>query len=395
MKTFPIGDMQPPGNLFFGAMPTIGAYASMPAVLDVLNTQKANYPILASNSALATIRARIYNVGEDVTAAYGMATAKFGRLQAIAGLRFEQTENSYNWLSGTPHQFGSKTYDNYFPDLLFNYRFNRNQVLRASWTHTLSRPDYNQLVPYTLTQDPAPSIDTTPGTLTQVYRGNPNLRAARSSNYDLSYEWYFNPAGVASVGLFHKDISSFIYRRTDLSTIAGTLTAVHQFQNGGTVKENGIELSWSQALTFLPGALNGLGFVANTAVVEGKSSYYVLNTGNSYSLVTENFVPDQPRTTRNLQLYWEKYGFTARIAFNYVSANINATDGHTQNVTVAPARRVDATIKYRLTKNFIVYLQGKNLRRQMQQWYDFGNPNLTEEIDYLGRSFVGGVKYHF
>jgi TonB-dependent receptor len=395
MKTFPLSDLQPGGNLLFGSVPTLGAFASQPAVFNSLITNPANY-VISTNTALNTLLSRIYDVSEDVTAGYGMATAKFGKLETIAGLRMEQTKNDFNWLGGSPHVRGSTTYDNLFPDVLLNYRFTKNHILRAAWTRSIARPDYNELVPYTLLNDPAPSIDTTPGTLPQLYKGNSDLRAAKSTNYDLSFEWYYQPAGLASIGVFHKDITGFIYRSTTIQTLNGTPTAVHQFQNGATAKETGLELSWQQTLTFLPGALSGLGFSANTTVIDGKSSAYLLNaTTNTQVLTSDKFIPGQPKAIQNFQVYWEKYGITARVAFNYVSANINATDGHVPNATVAPARQLDATLKYRLTKNLVVYLQGKNLRRQMQHWYDNGNPNLNEETDYLGRSFVGGVKFHF
>ncbi|MCX6950881.1 MAG: TonB-dependent receptor, partial [Verrucomicrobia bacterium] len=395
MKTFPLGDLQPGGNLLFGSVPTLGAFASQPAVFSSLDNNPSAY-VPSTSTALNTLLSRIYNVSEDVGAGYGMATAKFGKLEAIAGVRVEQTKNGYNWLGGTPHVTGSTTYDNVFPDLLLNYRFSRNQVLRAAWTHSIARPDYNELVPYTLANDPAPSIDTTPAGLTQIYKGNPDLRAAKSSNLDLSFEWYYQPAGLVSVGVFHKDISGFIYRATTIQTVAGTTTAVHQFQNGATAEQTGLEFSWSQTLSRLPGPLSGLGFGANTTVIDGKSSSYLLNAAtNTQVLVKDNFIPGQPKAIQNFQVYWEKYGITARVAFNYVSANINSTDGRVPNTTVAPARTLDATLKYRLTKNLVVYLQGKNLRRQMQHWYDNGNPNLNEEVDYLGRSFVGGVRFHF
>ncbi len=398
MKTFALSDQQPGGNLLFGTVPTLGTYASLSAVLDTLSSNPANYAFTSAsaNTAVSTILARIYDVSEDVGAAYGMATANFGKLEAIAGLRLENTSDNYNWMGGNPHILGSTSYTNYLPDLLFNYRFTKNRILRASWTHTIARPDYNELLPYTTTSDPAPSIDTTPGTLTSIYKGNPNLRAAKSSNFDLSLEWYYQPTGLASIGLFHKDISSFIYRSTVLQTVNGTTNAIHQFQNGATATENGIELSWTQSLSRLPGPLSGLGFSANTSIILGKSSIYMLDTASSAQvLVSSDYMPYQPKSIQNFQIYWEKYGFTARVGFNYVSSYINPTDGHTPNVTVAASRRLDATLQYRLTKNLIIFIQGKNLRRQMQHWYDYGDPNLSEETDYLGPSYIGGVKYHF
>ena len=47
------------------------------------------------------------------------------------------------------------------------------------------------------------------GTVTQ---NDPGLKPQYAENFDLSLEYYFEPAGVLSVGWFHKDITDFISR---------------------------------------------------------------------------------------------------------------------------------------------------------------------------------------
>ncbi len=44
-----------------------------------------------------------------------------------------------------------------------------------------------------------------------VSSSNPGLRPQTANNFDFSAEYYFEPAGVVSVGVFLKEIKQFIY----------------------------------------------------------------------------------------------------------------------------------------------------------------------------------------
>ena len=46
--------------------------------------------------------------------------------------------------------------------------------------------------------------------------GNPNLDPIKSTNYDLSFEWYFAPESALVLGGFYKDVSTFIANQFDL-----------------------------------------------------------------------------------------------------------------------------------------------------------------------------------
>src|SRR3546814_2086084 len=89
--------------------------------------------------------------------------------------------------------------------------------LRASYSHTITRPDYASM-------QGGRTLDTLfrvgGGTGAQ---GNPGLIPYKSKNIDLSAEWYYAPSIYVSVDWFHKDVSTFL-SSTSLDSTAFGLT---------------------------------------------------------------------------------------------------------------------------------------------------------------------------
>src|SRR5690606_20733328 len=181
-------------------------------VIGYFNNNRSNFTLTPGDESTIVAISR-YTATEDIYSLYGMGTAQFGKLQAIGGLRFEKTEVNYTYRpTAASTKDGASSYDNLCPAVMLNYRFTRDLVLRAAWTNTLTRPDYGDMIPYESSLDPEGVADLEPGALISVFRGNPNLKAQKSMNWDLSLEWYYQPTGMVSATLFRKDISDFIYK---------------------------------------------------------------------------------------------------------------------------------------------------------------------------------------
>ena len=76
-----------------------------------------------------------------------------------------------------------------------------NFVVRLAAARVMARPQLGNL-------SPGGSINTT-GQLS-ITTGNPLLDPFRATTLDASFEWYFAPESLISVGLFYKDIGTFI-----------------------------------------------------------------------------------------------------------------------------------------------------------------------------------------
>ena len=181
----------------------------------------------------------------------------------------------------------------------------------------------------------------------------------------------------------------------DDTTIGVQDYLITQFRNGATQDITGLEISWQQSFAKLPAPFDGFGLNANVTFVDGKSTFFVLDpvTGQQ-TTSTEDLLPGQAKKVYNAQLYWEKYGFTARVAVNYTDEFVREAGGLVANVVNYPATRWDATMSYRLTKHFTIYVEGKNLSEEVKSWYA-GKPSKPEEWEFNGWSGVAGVKWRF
>lgn len=384
-----------PRNLFEGKIPTLGFFPSIDDVFGPITANPGSY-VLSPNDESTVVSISRYSATEDISALYGMGTAQFGKLQTVAGIRYEKTKVDYTYRpSGVSTAKGGSSYDNLFPSLLLNYRFDKNLVLRAAFTNTLSRPDYGDMIPYESSLDPEAVANLDSGALSRVFRGNPNLKAQKSANYDLSLEWYFQPTGMLSVAVFQKDIKDFIYKGVMTESRPPILVAVYQNLNGGSQDIKGTELTWMQSLAKLPAPFDGFGFSLNATFIEGESEFPTLNvTTGVRGTRTENFVPSQPKRVYNAQVYWEKYGFTARVAMNYIDEFVREVGGLAGQVTNNDATRWDAQLSYQINRNLTVFIEGKNLSEEMKRWYN-NTPNRPEELEYSGWNGAGGIRYRF
>lgn len=384
-----------PRNVFEGRKPTFGPYPSLAEVFNYY-TQNPGSFVVSSGEESTFVAISRYDASEDIYSAYGMGTAQFGRLQVVGGLRYEATKIDYTYRpSPAERATGGSSYDNLFPSVLLNYRFTPNLVLRGAWTNTLSRPDYGDLIPYESSLDPEGVQDLAPGSLVQVFQGNPNLKAQTSMNFDASLEWYFQPTGMLSISVFQKNIDDFIYKGVTRENRPPIEVALYQNKNGGTQELRGTELSWVQALSMLPSPFDGFGFSVNATFVHGESEFPTLNvTTGATGTRTQDFVPQQPKRVYNAQVYWEKYDFTARVAMNYIDEFVREVGGLTGSVTNNDATRWDAQVSYRVNENFTLFVEGKNLSEETKRWYN-DTPDRPEELEFTGWNAAAGVKFRF
>jgi len=155
-----------------------------------------------------------YDLTETVLAGYAMLKINVGSyLTLIPGFRYEHSDNLYHGLyadlNGDWGESGSireveapVNYGVLLPHLHLKVKPWSWFDVRASYSTTLARPDYDYLVPATLVNRN--------GDLT-VNQGNPNLKASVSTNYDLYATAFSSDFGLLSVGVFYKDIQDAFY----------------------------------------------------------------------------------------------------------------------------------------------------------------------------------------
>ncbi|PCG10987.1 TonB-dependent receptor [Sphingomonas ginsenosidimutans] len=230
-------------------------------------------------------------------------------------------------------------------------------------------------------------------------RGNPNLNPWRSTNAEASLEYYTGRSSLVAIGAFYLAVDSFITNSTELRNdipdndgvirrpvVTNTLAQ----GEGGTLK--GIEASARQSLRDygVNGFLGGFGVDAN----------YTLSLGDAGGVdLAGNKMPFQDNSKHqvNAALWYEQYGFQARVAYNYrskrlVSSNYGGISGLAQYQQ--PTNYLDASLSYDVTPNFTIYGQASNLTAETERYYLTWPDQVFNENIYE-RRFIAGVRAKF
>lgn len=119
-----------------------------------------------------------YRNTNKIGSLYGSYTLKMGPLGVKAGLRYEHTAQNVDYRKGNGEDF-SLNYDNLVPSATLSMNLGMTQSLGLGYNMRITRPGISMLNPYVNTQDP-----------TNLTFGNPNLRAEKSNNLQLTYSLF-------------------------------------------------------------------------------------------------------------------------------------------------------------------------------------------------------------
>jgi iron complex outermembrane recepter protein len=325
---------------------------------------------------------------EDVLAAYVQGRMRIGKLGILGGVRMEETDvEATGSLSDAQRPTvtqitRSSSYRDYFPSLHGSYDFRPNLVGRASFSTGFSRPGLNSLYPVTTV------VYDSGGSDGRVTQNDPGLKPQQSKNYDLSLEWYYEPAGLLSVGYFRKDLTDFIaqdIREIGTGPNNGFDGLYGGFEhvtttNGGKAKVEGFEVNFMQQLVMLPAPFNGLRVFANLTD---------LKTSGQYASGAAELAKFVPRTTNvGLSYQWRALGF--RVAQRYTSAFLNSYNANPhQRSRFRPDEKLDVSVTYQLRRQITLYVDVLNV---FNKWSDEYGGNDSSRVTF---SNVYGTKINF
>jgi iron complex outermembrane receptor protein len=380
----------------FNFAPFDGRYARRPflSVDRIVEHKKDNPNLWTENLALKTqnMLTGRQDLSERVSSAYVQGSSRIAKLHLLGGVRVERTdvkgEGSLQqvtpeerarraaWVGAvTPDEavrrvqaeFGQRRtaesdYVDVLPGIHFNYHFNRHAIARASFTTGLARPDPGNLMPLDLVNDEAQT----------VRFNNTELSPQRGQNFDLSLEYYFEPAGLISVGAFYKEIDQFIYNATGQVIGSGqdngfngqyvgyTLTSQ---RNGGFAKVKGLEASYQQQFNFLPGWLKGFGAFANYTKLETEGDYGVIGDVRSSASIP-GFVPE----AANAGISYIKGKISLRLHYGYNSERLIAFNANPDlRRWELESHRLDLKAKYFWRRALSFYADVYNLTKNNQR----------------------------
>ena len=337
-----------------------------------------------------------FSASEEVLAGYGMANFEFNGVTVIAGLRVEQTNADYEaydlrtGVTGTPPlRQGGTDYTNVLPSIHLRAEPMENLVVRAAWSNTIGRPNYTDIVPRRQIDSTQVAAGVFRGAGTE---GNPALAPFESMNLDVSVEYYLTPAGILSFGAFYKDIDNPIYNRTvDQTnvTLDGQffdLLSITRPTNADNGKIKGVEINYQQQFTFLPSPFDGLGFSANGTLVDSEVQIF----GRTDKIPFFR----QSDTLGNVAIFYEKYGFSARLALAHRSDYIDALNLPGLDLHVAERNQLDFKASYEIRDGLEVFASVLNINDVPLQTY-LGDESRVSSREIYGVSAAAGLNFRF
>jgi TonB-dependent receptor len=228
-------------------------------------------------------------------------------------------------------------YDFWLPSVNVKLDLGNGLQFRGAYFKGVAPPDfgvtrnYNRIDGINVATNP--TNPTAPFLTGGVTAGNPYLLPTTSDNYDLTAEYYFGQGGQLTASLFYKELRNVVTNDTFSARIpVGSATAFitgYQPVNSPDVgKVKGVELSYQQNYTFLPGLLSGLGLQANYTYVDSKGvKQSVLSStdpnvaaGNVSNIDGSSFpLQGLSKHQFNIVPYYEKGPFSLRLAYTWRS----------------------------------------------------------------------------
>lgn len=331
-----------------------------------------------------------YTAQEDILAGYGQARFDIGATNVLVGLRVEKTDFEGSAtsvaLSGAQSLVKvDRDQTDFFPNLTLRHSFSDQLVGRFALTRAISRPDYTDIVPRVL--------ETTDSGRTTVTRGNPDLRPTLSNNFDAGLEYYLRPLGVISANAFYKDLSNYRFTLvTDGVPYVTPTTTVAQVTEARNARDGhiaGIEFNWQQTFDFLPGWASGFGVFANYTLTDAE-----IKTSRAFAGRDTFNLPGQSDETYNAALFYEQYGFSARVSYTHRGDFLEAIDATNpgKDLYVEGRGQLDFTASYDFGNGVEVFGEAKNLTDSAGVRY-YGVKERTYEYEKFGYNIFLGVRF--
>jgi TonB-dependent receptor len=291
-----------------------------------------------------------------------------------------------------------RAYNDFLPSANVVLEFTPTLLGRLSAAQVMSRPELGNLTP-------------TSGITATTRTGNVNnpfLDPIRATTFDAALEWYFKPGSLLSVGVFHKDIKTYIQRVTEIipyrqiglpdALLDGTNTSptelftVGRFVNTKGGPLTGVELNAQVQLDFLPGIWSNLGVLANYTQIKSEIEYFLSPTTS-----TKDDLLGLSKNSASGTLYYEDDKWSLRTTASYRSdfiLGIPASAGSDIRGNDATLY-VDASAQYNLTDKVKLIVELQNITDEQNRLFIDATRNDTLFETRVGRTITFGATARF
>ncbi len=351
--------------------------------------------------------------------------------------------NEFNVVFGDPDFTELKgDYDYWLPNFDFNVEVVENFILRASYSHTIGRPSWDNIQGgQTLNQ--LVRIDGGNGN-----SGDPGLLPLESKNIDFSAEWYFSEGSYLSAGYFHKTVDNYVgttqitetpfnlphpgqgewYNEAVAATGSTDPQAIRQWifdtygddpavnitgvgsngfttgtidgrpgsdpastfdilipANQDTAKIDGWELAYQQIF-----GDSGFGAILNYTIVNSDQNYDNLALNNQFAI-------EGLGDSANAVLFYEKYNWLVRAAYNwrdqFLTTRFDA-GGNANPLYTQAYGQIDGIVSYTFSNGITLFGEAFNLTNEYQRVVGRADGDLNY-ITKTGRRYDIGIRWVF
>ena len=342
-----------------------------------------------------------YDAFERIGAAYLMGTYNRDRLEVIAGLRVEHTDQGYTLVF--PRQTdgeGHQVYTDILPSVHLKYNVHRNAYLRFSYGRSINRPGFFEIVPYTI--------------LNEDYdeQGNPDLKHTVADNLDLRYEFFPKSSEQLMVGLFWKKLHDPIEYGLISEGQATYLTPM----NFGDAVNAGVEVDVMKYF-------NWFGVKANYTYTHSSITTTKRTMEGTEVIAVQQTRPlyGQAAHVANLSLLFKfakagvllfkfaKAGVEAQVSGSYTGRRLSEISNWVDNdIWEAGYVQLDASIEKSFKCGITIFAKANNLLDMPVLRYIVNNPRtenlkdyerykggVIERREWHGQSAMIGLRYNF
>lgn len=351
--------------------------------------------------AVSNVLGEMWAINEKINAAYITGDFSGDNYRGNVGVRVVKTTQTSSsnmfssdswgfhtvdrdWLTPSVLEWVSeeRSYTDVLPSFNIAYDLDDETIIRFSAAKVMARANFSDIAPMTSTG--ALNVDQPVGT-----SGNPFLKPQEATQFDVSYEWYFNESSILSAILFYKDIDSY---RT-------TTKEVEQFFNeqdqewvdvevskpgngkGGT--STGLELGYQQSFG------NNFGLAANYTYTDAKNDQV-----RDDEILGSGFVDGASEHMYNMTAFYENDDVMARIMYNYRTEWYKGVSWTGAELFNDSYGQWDFSSSYQYSDNLSFVFEAINLTDEEIVEYDVEKTRLMSKYQN-GRRFVLGLNLSF
>ncbi|HSD70681.1 MAG TPA: TonB-dependent receptor [Woeseiaceae bacterium] len=309
-------------------------------------------------------------------------------------------------------------YNDTLPSLNLVMELTDDLLLRFGYAEVIARPGMALL-------RPVASVSVA-GSNRTVNGNNPGLGPTFADAYDLGIEWYFAEDSLLGLGVFRKDISTFIQTIAQNIPYTSTGLPIQQaidacnasaFGYGPDCNENldwnvnapgnspggtldGFEISYQQPFVFLPGIFSNFGAILNYTYVDAKIDYLGVVGGVTTVVRPDESLTDLSENTSNLTLYYEDERLHARVSVadrdDYLT-NVPGRNG-TYVERTRGTTNVDFSAGFQLTDSVRLTFEALNLTNEAENQRLDATTAPADVVSYYhetGRQFYLGARFSY